>query len=198
MSKKCGHKIPCGCKDTAMVTNSSLPDCEGGNPCAENFCADCITWCGPEMQDLGIKPGMPLSDIIQIISIAIVQSSTECVKTNDPNACKSLIFDFPVITTNTTATLSWTYLAETALDPSNTNLILVFASVDGGTGGKLVIDIDATSVMLENLLPDTEYCIYMTLECGGSSGAKDGRNDGDAYQTGTCISPKIVIKTLKD
>ena len=124
MSKKCGHKIPCGCKDTAMLTNSSLPECEGGNPCAENFCADCITWCGPEMQDLGIKPGMPLSDIIQIISIAIVQSSTDCVKTNDPMACKSLIFDFPVTTTNTTATLSWTYLAETPLD-SNTNLMSI-------------------------------------------------------------------------
>jgi hypothetical protein len=195
MSKKCGHTIPCGCKDVPLTTGAPCGDgvnCTG-NPCAENFCADCILWCGPALPNLGVTTGMPLSDIIQLIEISLVANAQACV--DDTDVCKSLIWDFPVIATSTTVDLSWTYL-----DPTqNSTNVLIYETVAGGVGGKIVLDSTTTGVKLEGLLPDTEYKIFISLECSAPSGEKSEAPEAkfDLEDEGTCVSPEIIIKTLK-
>ena len=69
MSKTCGHTVPCGCNDRAYTTPPPCKETEecAGNPCAENFFAECIIWCGDTVPGMGITTGMTLYQIIQRI-----------------------------------------------------------------------------------------------------------------------------------
>jgi hypothetical protein len=49
MAKDCGHKVPCGCKDTPLTTPAPCGDginCPEATPCSETFDADCIYYTG--------------------------------------------------------------------------------------------------------------------------------------------------------
>jgi hypothetical protein len=51
MAKDCGHKVPCGCKDTGLLTPPPCGDgidCEG-TPCSETFDADCVYYTGEDI-----------------------------------------------------------------------------------------------------------------------------------------------------
>jgi hypothetical protein len=196
MSKNCGHTIPCGCKDVPLTTGAPCGDgvnCTG-NPCAENFCADCILWCGPALPNLGVTTGMPLSDIIQLIEISLVANAQACV--DDTDVCKSLIWDFPVVATSSTVDLNWTYLNPTqGMVP-----VLIYETVAGGVGGKIVLDPTTSGVKLEGLLPDTEYKIFILIECNSGDKAEAAEGEAQAkfdLENGSCTSPEIIIKTLK-
>ena len=87
MSKNCGHTVPCGCKDIPLTTGAPCNDgieCEG-NPCAENFCAECIIWCGDGLPQLGIETGMTLQHVIQRIEVALAPILPHnCAEITDP------------------------------------------------------------------------------------------------------------------
>lgn len=51
MAKDCGHKVPCGCKDTGLLTPPPCGDgidCEG-TPCSETFDAGCVYYTGQDI-----------------------------------------------------------------------------------------------------------------------------------------------------
>jgi len=52
MAKDCGHKVPCGCKDTPLTTPAPCGDgidCPDSTPCAETFDAACIYYTGEDI-----------------------------------------------------------------------------------------------------------------------------------------------------
>jgi hypothetical protein len=52
MGKDCGHKVPCGCKDTGLLTPPPCGDgvnCPDSNPCSETFNASCIYYTGEDI-----------------------------------------------------------------------------------------------------------------------------------------------------
>ena len=52
MAKDCGHKVPCGCKDTPLTTPAPCGDginCPEATPCSETFDADCIYFTGEDV-----------------------------------------------------------------------------------------------------------------------------------------------------
>jgi hypothetical protein len=176
MSKKCGHSIPCGCKDTALTTGAPCGegiDCTG-NPCAENFCADCILWCGPGLPNLGITQGMPLSDIIQIIEIT-QSSDISCVDTSD--SCKSVLWGSQLTSTSTSININWSYI-----DPLQTaDYTLTYG--DGVSNTVVTLTPGSTSFTIENLIPNKLYYLAIDSTCASEPDAP-------------CSSALITIKTL--
>ena len=167
MAKNCKHTVPCGCKDVPLTTGAPCGDgieCEG-NPCAENFCAECILWCGPDLPDLGIVSGTPLSDIIQIMSIMVAREAAGeaykgCIDSTT-DQCKSVIFNVNPVVTSTSIALSWTL--PTGVTPQG--LILIYEQVDTGASGKVTLDAAAVAATIDNLNSDKEYKIYIITEC---------------------------------
>ena len=177
MSKKCGHTVPCGCKDVPLTTGAPCGDgidCTG-NPCAENFCAECILWCGPGLPNLGITTGMPLSDAFQLLEISAM-GNIACIDGSD--GCKSVLLDTPIVTADTIE-LTWT-----ALDPTLTQtFVLIYEDLATGVGGKVTVTAGATTVKLEGLTAETTYSLQILAECDGIAG--------------DCGSALITVKTLK-
>lgn len=52
MAKDCGHKVPCGCKDTPLTTPAPCGDginCPDATTCSETFDANCIYYTGEDI-----------------------------------------------------------------------------------------------------------------------------------------------------
>lgn len=52
MAKDCGHKVPCGCKDTPLTTPAPCGDginCPDATTCSETFDANCIYYTGADL-----------------------------------------------------------------------------------------------------------------------------------------------------
>lgn len=174
MAKKCGHQVPCGCNDTPLTTGSPCGDgiqCQG-NPCAENFCAECIVWCGPGLPNIGIKTGMNLYTVFQLLDSNI--SSASCV--DDTDACKSVLLGLPTVT-STTIDIPFTQVT----DGTQTHTVTL-TDVSTGTPTQYPISTGATNILIEGLSVNSEYKLFITSVC---------------VDTTSCQSAEILIKTLQ-
>jgi hypothetical protein len=177
MSKNCGHTVPCGCKDIPLTTGAPCNDgieCEG-NPCAENFCAECIIWCGDGLPQLGIETGMTLQHVIQRIEVALAPILPHnCAEITDPPSCNAPLLG-TAVATNTTIDLSW-------LDGgSNQQYVVNYGPLSTGVFTTLAPQTTNT-VVLTALIPDTNYLVYV---------------EGQCVDLGTaCKSSVILVKTL--
>lgn len=72
MAKDCGHKVPCGCKDTGLLTPPPCGDgidCEG-TPCSETFDAQCTFYTGEPIlcgEDEVVTTNMSLSEAMAAV-----------------------------------------------------------------------------------------------------------------------------------
>jgi hypothetical protein len=70
MAKDCGHKVPCGCKDTPLTTPAPCGDginCPDATQCSETFDANCIYYTGEDItcdQQTIITTNTTLADAI--------------------------------------------------------------------------------------------------------------------------------------
>ena len=79
MAKDCGHKVPCGCKDTPLTTPAPCGDginCPEATPCSETFDADCIYYTGEDVlcgESAVITTNMTLAEAMANIVEAFVE-----------------------------------------------------------------------------------------------------------------------------
>lgn len=174
MAKTCGHLVPCGCNDTPLTTGSPCNDgiqCQG-NPCAENFCAECIVWCGPGLPNLGIKTGMNLYTVFQLLDSNI--DSASCV--DDSDSCKAVLLGLPTVTSSTIN------ISFTPISTASQTRTLYLTEVSTGTVTPYAIDTGATEILIEFLAADSEYKLFITSVCADLT---------------ECSSAELLIKTLK-
>ena len=160
MATDCGHKVPCGCKDTAFA---SAPPCNdtgncAGEPCAEVFCVECIQQCQPDyLQSIGgndfiVTQGLSVHAMFQKLLIFL-----------EDGACAlTAVLGLRVLSkTDTTIKIAWD-LQQIA----DTHQIFW---TDGVTPGNQVVVAAVDSYQLSGLLPDTEYTIYVNHVTSGCS-----------------------------
>lgn len=72
MAKECGHTVPCGCKDTGLLTPPPCGDgvdCEG-TPCSETFDAECVFYTGEALvcgDDTLVEGNTSLADALAAV-----------------------------------------------------------------------------------------------------------------------------------
>lgn len=164
MSKDCGHKVPCGCKDNGLHTPppcNTSGDC-AGERCSELFNQECITYSGEPMElDLGtalftVNPGDRLDVIIQKLILSFVSGVQQSV------APLTRVID------KTASTLTIEYIVQTAGDytfnaeqqnPLTTNSV-VLTGLTPGTYTHTFI----------NLFSGADYVLYTTNVTAGLDG----------------------------
>lgn len=114
--KKCGSRSSCGCTDTALTTIPVLicpgtDPCENPNPCSEIVDAQCITYLGEGIVDLGINKGDSLNEIIQ--KLVLLATNPGCVTPG--SSCLSTFNIALVQATTTTVVVGWA-LSTTAIN----------------------------------------------------------------------------------
>lgn len=156
MKKNCGCSKPCGCGDTVLKTPPVCPPtCENGDPCPETFDAKCVIYTGDSIANLNILNGMNMSDILQLISIAITNSG--CIYPGSP--CMSAIGFYSTIKTSTSISVKW--LAATGVSSYQVEYRL--------TTSPTWISNSITTNLTDSigpLLPNSSYYIRVKSICG--------------------------------
>ena len=153
MNKNCGHKVPCGCKDSGLTTpppcNESGP-C-AGEQCAELMCQECISHCQYPMEatinggTFSVERGMRLDQVLQKLFVFL-----------DDSACADLVATGLRITDVGTdqITVSWSGDAAQAW----------VVNWDDGTPLTANVSAGSFKYTITNLAPDTEYSIWIDTQ----------------------------------
>jgi len=161
MSKNCGHTVPCGCADKALVTP---PPCDTsgecvGEPCSEIFCEECIAHCQETYQiTIGgeiftVTQGERLDDILQ--RLLIFMANPACA----PTAAVGLGV---LSKTSTTIKIAWT--------GSTTETYKIAYSDGVNPAGSITVAVGLLSQEITGLIPDTTYTIgILTVSSGCNS-----------------------------
>lgn len=164
MAKDCGHKVPCGCGDSALTTpaacNTSGP-CEG-EQCSELFDQQCIVYTGPEIRksfngtDFIIPKGMRLDHLIQKLLQAF---------SGDPEDLTDAAFGLRISNISSTGfTLTW--------KGNDTISYNVFANqVSPVVNNSFSIPAGTYSYTFNNLVSGAEYKIFVEDPVGGWNSA---------------------------
>ena len=165
MAKDCGHKVPCGCGDSALTTpaacNTSGP-CEG-EQCSELFDQQCIVYTGPEIQKnlpgggtMIIPTGMRLDHLIQ----KMLQ-----IFSGDPEDLTEAAYGLRVSNiTSTGFTLTW--------EGNDAVSYQVYANqVSPVVNNNVLIPAGTYSYTFNNLVSGAEYKIFVEDSVGGWTSA---------------------------
>ncbi len=160
--KLCGCIKVCGCADDVrelpLVCSQSLPECSNPEECGETFSMGCVIYLGDDIVNLGILKGMKMTDVLQILILAVTGAG--CVYPTSP--CLSAIGFHSTNIGQTTATYAWN-------------------PVVGATNYQLQYRLPASPTWIPNpvttntfdsigpLLPLTEYVVRVVTNCGVNS-----------------------------
>lgn len=170
MSNLCGCKKACGCGDDVITTplTCNAPECTKPETCSETFSADCVIYTGDTIANLGITKGMKLSDVVQLLVLALTNPG--CIYPTSP--CQSVLGLNTTAIAQTTASIAWNSVVGAINYQTEyraiSSAIWVVNPVTTGTTDVIGV-----------LVPNTDYYIRVKTNCGGDP----------------CYSNTILIKT---
>lgn len=166
----CGCDKPCGCGNDVVKIPLCCTSSECNNPekCSETFSAQCVIYDGDTVANLGIYKGMKMSDIVQLLVLAITNSG--CIYPTSP--CLSVLGFNTNNITQTSASLSWNVVL------GATGYQVEYRPV---TSASWLINPIVTTIndIIGTLIPNTDYYIRVNTICSSNS----------------CYSNTIQIKT---
>lgn len=162
MIKNCGCKKSCGCAEdvltTGLVCSQSLPECSDPEKCSETFSSDCLIYTGDTIANLNIQKGMKLTDVMQMLVIAITNSG--CIYPTSP--CLSAIGLHSIVINQTTASFGW----NSVIGATNYQLQYRKPSDSTWTTNPVTTNVYDT---IGPLVKNTQYYVRVVSNCGSNS-----------------------------
>lgn len=163
MIKLCGCKtLLCGCADDVrimpLVCSQSLPACNAPEECSETFSLGCVIYQGDTIVNLGIVKGMKMTDVLQILILAVTGAG--CVYPSSP--CLSAIGFHSTSYTQTTSSYVWNAVV------GATNYQLQYRQPSNPTWTTNPVTTNNYD-SIGPLLPNTEYVVRVVTNCGLNS-----------------------------
>lgn len=162
LKKLCGCTKTCGCADDVtdmpLVCSQSLPACVDPEECGETFSMGCVIYRGDTIANLGITKGMKMTDVLQILILAITNAG--CVYPTSP--CLSVIGFHSTAIAQTTATFVWNAVV------GATNYQIQYRKPSSATWIANPTTTNTTD-SIGPLTANTEYYVRVVTNCGANS-----------------------------
>ena len=164
MSKDCGHTVPCGCKDKALVTP---PPCDvsddcAGESCAEVFCEECITHCQDDMEisiggaTFGVDQGYRLNEVLELLLIFL----------NDDSCTSSTTaYGLKITQKNSTSmTIAWSGDTALTYQVQWDDGVTPLSQLVTGALSYQIINLAADTLYRVNIVEQGSSCLSVTLK----------------------------------
>lgn len=172
LKSNCGCNKPCGCGDNFITTAPPIDcpaqSCYRPNQCSETYPTECVIYNGDTIANLDIYKGQPLSEILQKLTLLIVNPS--CAYPT--SSCQSVLNFTSTLITNNLIQLYWN-LSSTAI-----NYQVEYRPITSPTW--ILNPITSGNIdTIAGLTPNIEYYIRVNALCSA----------------GSCYSVTLSIKT---
>lgn len=160
MRTNCGCNKTCGCGDVVLTTPPACPiPCTNGDPCPETFDAKCLVYMGNTIANLPIATGMRMDDIIQVLTMAIVNPG--CIYPSSP--CQGAVGFKTTAITAGTMSLKWLPVSTVT-----TGYQVEYRATTSGTWITNLVTTGTTD-SIGGLLPNTAYYVRVKTTCASGS-----------------------------